>query len=274
MSLSVCSQEVEVYSKNTDKLISSGMMTCENIDTLKRLGYKIIELTARPEEIIIEETGVPSLPEPVEFSPVTIPQPELTQQSRQKLQNWLADYKKNVKPNTAWGLGDLIMHADKLGLSHLIEYEPLPEVTQVPEVIAINEIPVQSIEQVNIIQPVLRVDQGVLLTSTLRIIEEKDTLKASNTELKLLNQNLKNENDELVSKYSDSATKAELDQSSSNLQRAIQEAESFKNQALSLSAERVGIHPKPAGREIQNRKHQSSLSSINSQWENFLKEIE
>ena len=61
MSLSVCSQEVEVYSKNTDKLISSGTMTCENIDTLKRLGYKIIELTARPEEVIIKETGVPSL---------------------------------------------------------------------------------------------------------------------------------------------------------------------------------------------------------------------
>ena len=56
--MSTCSQEVEIYSKTTDKLISSGSMTCDNIQTLRNIGYRIVELSVPTQEQVIEQPQV------------------------------------------------------------------------------------------------------------------------------------------------------------------------------------------------------------------------
>ena len=124
--MSTCSQEVEIYSKTTDKLISSGSMTCNNIQTLRNIGYRIVELSAPTQEQVIEQ--------PVEQ---VIEQPVIEQ--------------------------------------------PVEE-----EQVLINNIPVEEIQQVNVIQPTqstLRVEASNLLNVTLNLIEQIKTLKQQKTEI-------------------------------------------------------------------------------------------
>ena len=168
--MSTCSQEVEIYSKTTDKLISSGSMTCNNIQTLRNIGYRIVELSAPTQEQVIEQ--------PVEQ---VIEQPVIEQ--------------------------------------------PVEE-----EQVLINNIPVEEIEQVNVIQPTqstLRVEASNLLNVTLNLIEQIKTLKQQKTEIQLLNQSLKNENEELVSKFSDSATKQELEEMTQLFEQAYEKAKNY-----------------------------------------------
>ena len=168
--MSTCSQEVEIYSKTTDKLISSGSMTCDNIQTLRNIGYRIVELSAPTQEQVIEQ--------PVEQ---VIEQPVIEQ--------------------------------------------PVEE-----EQVLINNIPVEEIQQVNVIQPTqptLRVEASNLLNVTLNLIEQIKTLKEQKIEIQLLNQNLKNENEELVSKYSDSATKQELEEVTKLFEQAYEKAKNY-----------------------------------------------
>ena len=168
--MSTCSQEVEIYSKTTDKLISSGSMTCDNIQTLRNIGYRIVELSAPTQEQVIEQ--------PVEQ---VIEQPVIEQ--------------------------------------------PVEE-----EQVLINNIPVEEIQQVNVIQPTqstLRVEASNLLNVTLNLIEQIKTLKQQKTEIQLLNQSLKNENEELVSKFSDSATKQELEEMTQLFEQAYEKAKNY-----------------------------------------------
>jgi len=206
--MSTCSQEVEIYSKTTDKLISSGSMTCENIDTLRNLGYRIVELSKRPVEQVLEEPEV--IEEPVE-------QPEVIEE----------------------------------------------------EQVLINNIPVDQIQQVNIIKPTLQIQASNLINVTLNLIEQNKTLNTQITELKLSNQGLKNDNEELVSKYSDSVTKQELEDMTKLFNTAFNKAEFFKNYAISASEARVGVHPRVEGRAVQGQIHASFKESMVNEWENF-----
>ena len=213
--MSTCSQEVEIYSKTTDKLISSGSMTCENIDTLRNLGYRIVELSKRPVEQVLEEPEV--IEEPVIEQPV-IEQPV-----------------------------------------EVIEEEQ----------VLINNIPVDQIQQVNIIKPTLQIQASNLINVTLNLIEQNKTLNTQITELKLSNQGLKNDNEELVSKYSDSVTKQELEDMTKLFNTAFNKAEFFKNYAISASEARVGVHPRVEGRAVQGQIHASFKESMVNEWENF-----
>ena len=205
-----CSQEVEIYSKTTDKLISKGSVTCENIDTLRSLGYRIVELSKRPVEQVLE-------------------QPEVIEEV----------------------------------IEEVVE-QPIEE-----EQVLINNIPVDQIQQVNIIKPTLQIQASNLINVTLNLIEQNKTLNTQITELKLSNQGLKNDNEELVSKYSDSVTKQELEDMTKLFNTAFNKAEFFKNYAISASEARVGVHPRVEGRAVQGQIHASFKESMVNEWENF-----
>ena len=209
-----CSQEVEIYSKTTDKLISKGSVTCENIDTLRSLGYRIVELSKRPVEQVLE-------------------QPEVIEEVIEEV------------------------------VEQPIE-QPIEE-----EQVLINNIPVDQIQQVNIIKPTLQIQASNLINVTLNLIEQNKTLNTQITELKLSNQGLKNDNEELVSKYSDSVTKQELEDMTKLFNTAFNKAEFFKNYAISASEARVGVHPRVEGRAVQGQIHASFKESMVNEWENF-----
>ena len=195
--MSTCSQEVEIYSKTTDKLISSGSMTCNNIQTLRNIGYRIVELSAPTQEQVIEQ--------PVEQ---VIEQPVIEQ--------------------------------------------PVEE-----EQVLINNIPVEEIQQVNVIQPTqptLRVEASNLLNVTLNLIEQIKTLKEQKIEIQLLNQNLKNENEELVSKYSDSATKQELEEVTKLFEQAYEKAKNYMLISIDNSRKR-GYNQNNQQRDTSNALH-------------------
>ena len=195
--MSTCSQEVEIYSKTTDKLISSGSMTCNNIQTLRNIGYRIVELSAPTQEQVIEQ--------PVEQ---VIEQPVIEQ--------------------------------------------PVEE-----EQVLINNIPVEEIQQVNVIQPTqptLRVEASNLLNVTLNLIEQIKTLKQQKIEIQLLNQNLKNENEELVSKYSDSATKQELEEVTKLFEQAYEKAKNYMLISIDNSRKR-GYNQNNQQRDTSNALH-------------------
>ena len=195
--MSTCSQEVEIYSKTTDKLISSGSMTCNNIQTLRNIGYRIVELSAPTQEQVIEQ--------PVEQ---VIEQPVIEQ--------------------------------------------PVEE-----EQVLINNIPVEEIQQVNVIQPTqstLRVEASNLLNVTLNLIEQIKTLKQQKTEIQLLNQSLKNENEELVSKYSDSATKQELEEVTKLFEQAYEKAKNYMLISIDNSRKR-GYNQNNQQRDTSNALH-------------------
>lgn len=195
--MSTCSQEVEIYSKTTDKLISSGSMTCNNIQTLRNIGYRIVELSAPTQEQVIEQ--------PVEQ---VIEQPVIEQ--------------------------------------------PVEE-----EQVLINNIPVEEIQQVNVIQPTqstLRVEASNLLNVTLNLIEQIKTLKEQKIEIQLLNQNLKNENEELVSKYSDSATKQELEEMTQLFEQAYEKAKNYMLISIDNSRKR-GYNQNNQQRDTSNALH-------------------
>ena len=195
--MSTCSQEVEIYSKTTDKLISSGSMTCDNIQTLRNIGYRIVELSAPTQEQVIEQ--------PVEQ---VIEQPVIEQ--------------------------------------------PVEE-----EQVLINNIPVEEIQQVNVIQPTqstLRVEASNLLNVTLNLIEQIKTLKEQKIEIQLLNQNLKNENEELVSKYSDSATKQELEEVTKLFEQAYEKAKNYMLISIDNSRKR-GYNQNNQQRDTSNALH-------------------
>jgi len=217
--MSTCSQKVEVYSKTTDKLISSGSMTCENIDTLRRLGYKIIEISKRPVEQVLEQ---PEVIEEVIEEPVKVEEPV-----------------------------------------EVIEEEQ----------VLINNIPVDQIQQVNVIKPTLQIQASNLINVTLNLIEQNKTLNTQITELKLTNQGLKNENEDLVSKYSDSATKQELEDMTKLFETTFTKAENYKIQAITASEARVGVHPRVEGRAIQGQKHEAFRNDINEDWEKFKESV-
>ena len=195
--MSTCSQEVEIYSKTTDKLISSGSMTCNNIQTLRNIGYRIVELSAPTQEQVIEQ--------PVEQ---VIEQPVIEQ--------------------------------------------PVEE-----EQVLINNIPVEEIQQVNVIQPTqstLRVEASNLLNVTLNLIEQIKTLKQQKTEIQLLNQSLKNENEELVSKFSDSATKQELEEMTQLFEQAYEKAKNYMLISIDNSRKR-GYNQNNQQRDTSNALH-------------------
>ena len=195
--MSTCSQEVEIYSKTTDKLISSGSMTCDNIQTLRNIGYRIVELSAPTQEQVIEQ--------PVEQ---VIEQPVIEQ--------------------------------------------PVEE-----EQVLINNIPVEEIQQVNVIQPTqptLRVEASNLLNVTLNLIEQIKTLKQQKTEIQLLNQSLKNENEELVSKFSDSATKQELEEMTQLFEQAYEKAKNYMLISIDNSRKR-GYNQNNQQRDTSNALH-------------------
>ena len=195
--MSTCSQEVEIYSKTTDKLISSGSMTCDNIQTLRNIGYRIVELSAPTQEQVIEQ--------PVEQ---VIEQPVIEQ--------------------------------------------PVEE-----EQVLINNIPVEEIQQVNVIQPTqptLRVEASNLLNVTLNLIEQIKTLKEQKIEIQLLNQNLKNENEELVSKFSDSATKQELEEMTQLFEQAYEKAKNYMLISIDNSRKR-GYNQNNQQRDTSNALH-------------------
>ena len=195
--MSTCSQEVEIYSKTTDKLISSGSMTCDNIQTLRNIGYRIVELSAPTQEQVIEQ--------PVEQ---VIEQPVIEQ--------------------------------------------PVEE-----EQVLINNIPVEEIQQVNVIQPTqptLRVEASNLLNVTLNLIEQIKTLKQQKTEIQLLNQSLKNENEELVSKFSDSATKQELEEMTQLFEQAYEKAKNYMLISIDNSRKR-GYNRNNQQRDTSNALH-------------------
>ena len=195
--MSTCSQEVEIYSKTTDKLISSGSMTCNNIQTLRNIGYRIVELSAPTQEQVIEQ--------PVEQ---VIEQPVIEQ--------------------------------------------PVEE-----EQVLINNIPVEEIQQVNVIQPTqstLRVEASNLLNVTLNLIEQIKTLKEQKIEIQLLNQSLKNENEELVSKFSDSATKQELEEMTQLFEQAYEKAKNYMLISIDNSRKR-GYNQNNQQRDTSNALH-------------------
>ena len=195
--MSTCSQEVEIYSKTTDKLISSGSMTCNNIQTLRNIGYRIVELSAPTQEQVIEQ--------PVEQ---VIEQPVIEQ--------------------------------------------PVEE-----EQVLINNISVEEIQQVNVIQPTqptLRVEASNLLNVTLNLIEQIKTLKQQKTEIQLLNQSLKNENEELVSKFSDSATKQELEEMTQLFEQAYEKAKNYMLISIDNSRKR-GYNQNNQQRDTSNALH-------------------
>jgi len=213
-----CSQEVEIYSKTTDKLISKGSVTCENIDTLRSLGYRIVELSKRPVEQVLE-------------------QPEVIEEVIEEV------------------------------VEQPIE-QPIEE-----EQVLINNIPVDQIQQVNVIKPTLQIQASNLINVTLNLIEQNKTLNTQITELKLNNQGLKNENEELVSKYSDSATKQELEDMTKLFETTFNQAESYKNTAISASGARVGVHPRVEGRDIQGQIHDAFKKDIEQSWESFKESV-
>ena len=123
--------------------------------------------------------------------------------------------------------------------------EPEPEPTPVPTVAPepepepeITGIPLSDITQVTMIKPIFRFQQTDLLNKTLTVLEQNQNLQTEIIDLKFEIQALKTENQNLIQKYSDSATKQELEEMTKLFDEAYIKAMNYMLTAIDNSRKR------------------------------------